>query len=1629
MALKMVNENTFKLMDGTGNEVTLGAGDTPGIMTTATGKVLDGSDSSAHQIDMSGGVIQQVMTPSSQADIMAVSPTKTQINISTNTNGDAISSSWTIENPEPTNINKVNVTQTVGNRSLVTSYEYQPSDLGWNLTSGNGMRQVLKTSAVDSTGLKRTSNWTYRNASGGLDGASQQQSQSFVWGESVVSVVSGTDGDRMVTTHQYNQDTSHPETLGQLDSTVLPTGDWKKYGYDSMGRVIQEISPHKDAPQGSDASASITKAYDYTPVDSGDAPLEFDKRARTTSVVVAGQAIGTIYHAYKTDDFGSVIVAEHAASPQLPYGSPDNLRTTTAYYGTSLPAEAQGKPRLIINPDGTQQNYQYVMSGDNLTTTIVNGSVSHPQGIAFRSTRVVQTKDPAGKVLEKDTSVYTGSGYQPIESVSNYYDGDEHLVATFKNNAQTYSATYTDGLLQSETDENGIETRYQYDALGRAYKKTLAGINGEPDVVTSWTYNSLGKVLSEAVSAGNLQTTKSYTYDTARRVSTATREDGGVTYYSYSNGGRVVSQTLPGGGTVITENYLDGRVKSITGTAVVAKYYDYGVNSDGTTFSVEYTGALNSSKWVKTTKDGMSRVVKSESSLPNGQIFVKSYTYNSQGKLSKKTETGLADELFFYNETGDLIRSGYDIDGNGVLTEASLDQITDYDISYQNLNNAWYAVTSTIVYANNYDPTPTQASSVRVLMGVGGQSAVEQVDANGNVTRTVSVINRAQKQVTTTTTVPGVSVAGTRITVNGLVRSDQPAGTTGTTTYSYDALRHLTTKTDPRIGNTTTQYEQGTGRIHSVTDPAGATTTYAYYPSTYSAAGQLQSQTDTAGGVIYYDYDLVGHVTRTWGSAIYPVEYVFDSVGRMVEQHTFRGGSSWGNSTWPASATADVTAFRYDLATGLLLTRINADGNATTYTYNERGQIVTRAWARIVSNAFVTTTYGYDPKTAALLSVTYSDDTPSVTYSYTRTGAAQYVRDAAGVRDFTYNSDLSMASEWINPDGGGLYSKVITRKYEGAGDGLVPGRSAGFTVKTGTSTDYDTTYAYDANGRLGLVAGPGLPAYGAVYSYENVTGLLTEIDYKETATSDPVASVQRGYDPVRNAIGQVTNSVGSAVISQYGYGRNAIGLVTNRTRTGTAFSGGFSDIFAYNDRHEVSGVSLYSGTNTAPTHQWGYSYDAIGNRLNTTGDLAGATNSYTPNAVNQYASVNSATLSYDVDGNLSNDGAFTYEWDGENRLKTATAISTANGAQRITFQYDYMGRRVEKAVYAVSSGTMGATPVTVERYVYNGWNVVEVLDGKASNTVVRKQTWGQDLGGGIGGLLSVVNTASSSPGWLYFYDGFGNVGQVVDRADNSIVARYEYDAYGNTTVSQGSASLDNPYRFSTKAVDNETGLIYYGYRYYSPKLGRWISRDPLGEAGGINLYGFVRNNPVHRYDPLGLAGRTYYFDNITGKATNRPLDSNKQPNTQVKVAQAVDPDTPRTYTGNPQLDDDGSGSTHSDPNHDPNTSGTMDANGNIVPRQDGQPSLNADTDAFVVAPAGSGAQVGDWASVTTSDGQTQWMQVGDIGKGFNSGTEISVAGADSLGIGHDDNDPTNGLETTDDSNIDVTLYPNSKPCP
>jgi RHS repeat-associated protein len=164
------------------------------------------------------------------------------------------------------------------------------------------------------------------------------------------------------------------------------------------------------------------------------------------------------------------------------------------------------------------------------------------------------------------------------------------------------------------------------------------------------------------------------------------------------------------------------------------------------------------------------------------------------------------------------------------------------------------------------------------------------------------------------------------------------------------------------------------------------------------------------------------------------------------------------------------------------------------------------------------------------------------------------------------------------------------------------------------------------------------------------------------------------------------------------------------------------------------------------------------------------------------------------------------------------------------------------------------------------------------NTKLYKYVWGLDLGstgvspdlgqaGGIGGLLAAYDT-NGTPGdtgddlsYIYLYDANGNVGQVIDSAIGDDAATYQYDAYGNLTGASGPFANSNPFRFSTKYYDGETdnptttgadGLSHFGYRYYSPRLGRWLSRDPIGEGGGINVYAYVANDPAGGADAMGL---------------------------------------------------------------------------------------------------------------------------------------------------------------------------------
>ena len=202
-------------------------------------------------------------------------------------------------------------------------------------------------------------------------------------------------------------------------------------------------------------------------------------------------------------------------------------------------------------------------------------------------------------------------------------------------------------------------------------------------------------------------------------------------------------------------------------------------------------------------------------------------------------------------------------------------------------------------------------------------------------------------------------------------------------------------------------------------------------------------------------------------------------------------------------------------------------------------------------------------------------------------------------------------------------------------------------------------------------------------------------------------------------------------------------------------------------------------------------------------------------------------------------GNWTYTWNGENRLIKAENSSTGI---KVEFDYDYMGRRIFKKVYS------GETLEKHLSFVYDGYKLIEERNALANNAAVRNYVWQPEaLDRDV--PLTVYDVASEKT-YYYHTDANKNVTELSDE-NGGIVEHYEYSPFGSLTKVSGDYADRNPFRFSSEYFDEETGLIYYNYRYYNPELGRWISRDPIEEQGGYNLYGMIGNNPLYGWDMLG----------------------------------------------------------------------------------------------------------------------------------------------------------------------------------
>jgi len=994
-----------------------------------------------------------------------------------------------------------------------------------------------------------------------------------------------------------------------------------------------------------------------------------------------------------------------------------------------------------------------------------------------------------------------------------------------------WTATYSvDGRLDTETGEDGVVLRYEYDAVGRVIRKTLKGqtsptynsvtLTAIPDRVLEYRIDAAGQVVEEKVVGASESLVTNHVFDKAGRK-TQTRVPGpsgqittSIGYQVLGTGGLQITSTAPDGGSTIKKTHRDGKTSADEGTAQVNKAWAYQIGTDGRLT----TTAAEGPRWSSATADWLGRTVATTRPTQAGGTYVETQDYNSAGQLVATSNNfpGSRAIRHVYGALGEKIREGVDMDGNGALDLASSDRITETETkigfvmsgSWPNyLPSRSERITEIRYYGTPGNATPTVLRQTRQKLGWWylHEHAWESTTGDVGVSERQSVRNGTCKVTTSTgaRTEVAVEAAGKTLrTIKGPV----------TTTFQYDDCDRLVTQTDARKGDTEFTYFANSATPSAMIDPADLAASRITEVYHFNAAGRRVATVDALSQTRRVDYDLHGRVVREWGSASYPVERIYSSCGRIAELRTYRGGTGWDGATWPTATagTFDKTTWTYGTATGLLLAKTDANNASVTYAYDTAGRTTSRTWAR-----GVVTTYNYDAGTGDLLSTSYSDSTPSVTYTYDRRGRTATVLDGVGSRTLSYSAYDQLTMDALVMTGFG--TGTVTYTY----DAYTRRASLGFNIAPTAGSAFGQYRPYSYVAGTGLLASIGY-SNGGTYTYLPNSALPASIDAGGNSLTSELS-----WAPHRDELVAYDNRYSGGMLSahRFDYARDSTSRITQETQTILDGQTVTNRTFSYNSRSEL--------TSDAGS---GLSYDAQGNR--TTGYGA----AYQANALNQYTTVAGVSWTYDADGNPLSNGIRSYVYDAENRLVQAGTH---------TFSYDYRHRLVK----AVGPAWPSSSPPITSWRLYDGHKVVLREDsGVGCNTLRAEYVWGLDLAGrsaggdGTGALLAVI---SDGVGYVPHYDGRGNIWRFTGGTLRSMnvfgdVAFVNY--YPPALIETTLLSLAH----GSKEFFYGLGLYNYGRRFYDPKNGRFIGRDPIQEEGGTNLYRFNANNPVNRWDFNGL---------------------------------------------------------------------------------------------------------------------------------------------------------------------------------
>jgi RHS repeat-associated protein len=809
----------------------------------------------------------------------------------------------------------------------------------------------------------------------------------------------------------------------------------------------------------------------------------------------------------------------------------------------------------------------------------------------------------------------------------------------------------------------------------------------------------------------------------------------------------------------------------------------------------------------------------------DGKQYTTHYTYDNPsnpydkvGEITSKTEalmsppvpeqrttsytyTHRTDDPFLLTQSTETIKSVVDPQQNKVTTIAYDNQgniLSRQEAGYVFINGVSTPKTYTIQYQYNTLGQLTQINGPRTdVSDITTLEYYANTPDQGNNRGQLKAIVNALSQRTEFSNYDANGNLGTITGPNGVI-----------TQRTYDERNRIKTLTNQTTGAQTQYFYDIRGNLSYIILPVGNRIDF-----TYNLANKLTEIKDSLDNKIQYQYDVEGNRTR---------EETKDPQGTLKKYLDFTY-DAYNNLKKIINPDTTYTEYTYDGRKNPIASK-DPKNNSTLYTYDplSRLKVMTQPLSTI-------TLYGFDTQDNQ---ASVTDPNGNVTSYYNDdfgrknqtgspdTGTTDYLYDEAGnllqrfdaketVVNYTYDALNRLTAIQFPADS----TQNVTFTYDSPSVTYGIGRLTGRTDPSGSYTFY-----YNAHGNLTREDKTiNSILYTTQYTYNN-NNILTSITYPSgrviTHTPDQIGRISQ----VSTTLNGNPKTLASA-ITYLPYG----GI------TGLTYGNGLTLTQGYDNQYRTSSITTGSILNLA------FGYDANGNITSITNpDPPGGQVLEPPGVYTYQTGTNKLThiegtppidFGYDANANITSETGWTYIYDLSNQL--IRVLQDSN--QVAEYTYNGAGQRIKKVTQ---------TETRIFHYDLRGHLIAET---NQSGQMLAEYVYLGDQ------LLSIIKPGETV---YYFHNDHIGTPQVLTDDAQAVAWKAAYTPFGAAVPSI--QTVENPFRFPGQYYDAETGLHYNYFRYYNPQTGRYITPDPIGLEGGVNLFSYVENNPMRLVDPWGL---------------------------------------------------------------------------------------------------------------------------------------------------------------------------------